>query len=160
MRNKHNVLFILAVFFSGILLTCPAGDAQMNAVNVQVLKADYSGVWDGLVDILRSSGEKISVQKKDKGIIKTGYRVIKPPEMRDNVNIPLRGYSGGFQRSWLWARYRSEFTVEKLNDQETKVKIMIRYEGWNASAGRYVRVISNGEKEKAILRSLEDSING
>jgi len=133
-----------------VISTLTAGCATLSTekarvasgINIQVLDADYSQVWDVLISILEGNEDRISVAKKGKGIIKTAYSKIELSEFKEVVNLPDRGAAGGFYRPWLWARYRIQSDLNQLPDKKTRVRILIRYEGWNASAGRYVRLKS------------------
>ena len=68
--------------------------------------------------------------------------------------MPPNMFSGGYDTMWLWSKYNIECKIEELAKHETKVTINVRYQGWNAAANRYVRIISNGKREKDILDQL------
>jgi len=107
--------------------------------------------WQRLTTQLKTDKTEIYLLDKKRGIVQTSYQLLSKQELPKLTSLPHKSQSGGWKSPWLWARYKTTYHVEPNNTAKSKISISIRYEAWSPSAGRYVRVISNGTKEKDLL---------
>ena len=126
--------------------------------NLMIFNSDHDKTYQTIIDILKERGETINRASKNKGVIECDYRRIELSEIKKVTHMPQRSESGGYSNPWLWARYRSTYRVKEIAPGQTQMEVILRFEGYSAPAGRYVRIASNGKIETEFFDVLASKL--
>lgn len=156
MNNKS----ALARIYSGLfLLVFIYGCATITAkrdvsLGTRVFLGSYEDVWNNLLEVISKKGDTITVKNKTKGIILTGYDRIVMDRLKEIAKMPPLKLSSNLAGAWLYARNKVNYYVESISPGQTEVKMIVYFQGYNASGQRWINIFTNGAKEKEILDEL------
>ena len=160
-HKKYLVVLALTILLSGCSSIGSFVAVQRDETHsVRSFNFQYEKTWDVLKDVIATQdNETIVLDNKQKGVILTGYDEITVSSLRHIGKMPLNRISGGYGQNWLYARKKIDYSVIKISENETKVKMVIYLQGYNASGKRWINIAPNGVRENEIFDMLKEVLN-
>ena len=152
MNSKSAVAKIWCGLFL-LVFICGCAKRDVSA-GTRVFLDSYEDVWNNLLDVISKKGDTLTVKNKTKGIILTGYDRIAMDRLKEIAKMPPLQISSNMAGAWLYARNKVDYHVESISPGQTEVKMIVYFQGYNASGQRWINIFTNGMKEKETLDEL------
>ena len=165
MKNLINKKYLAVIAFTIILSGCSSVGSFIavqrdETHSVRSFNSQYEKTWNVLKSVITAQdNETIVSDNRQKGVILTGYDEITVSSLRHIGKMPLNRISGGYGQNWLYARKKIDYSVIKISENKTKVKMVIYLQGFNASGKRWINIAPNGVRENEIFDMLKEVLN-
>lgn len=133
--------YLLFLFIGGLLTSCVMGKLMTEEIisqnGTQTFENNFDEVWDAVKGVLLTEGYELAYEKKEKGIINTGQKLIR---------ATAQGNSYSAQSTGIYRQY----LVRIIKEAENQTKVVLTpkiYQGNNDISGKKIWVLEgkNGE---------------